>query len=189
MKNTQFDEIRPDGRIATGSGEQVCGVDHFPTYQAFLAKALALGTDEALHARCARRAKLLKMLKPVDMLARTGVAVRAGALALFWSPLLYATPAVYRDLGVGGLVFDSLLPAALVTAILFSLVKSLRESEWRPIVPGTEESRELEQTVSRLDETRNLAEEIARSGRSLYMADLTLLKQYNRQRQAELLQQ
>lgn len=166
-------------------GGIVPDVEHIATYQVFLRKALELGTEEFVQAKSARRTMLLKLLRPVDVLTRTGAGIRAGALALAWSPLICAAPYIYLRFGLNAIVYGSLLPASTITALLFWIVKLLQKSKWRPIVPGTDDAVELEQTVSRLAETRVLRDAIVRSGRGMYGADLTLLKAYNRRREAE----
>jgi hypothetical protein len=178
-------KVLSDSAVAPTHVGSLPNVDQIPAYQAFLKKALALGTEEYIQARSARRSLLLKILKPVDALTRTGPGIRAGALALAWSPLICAAPYIYLRFGLDAIVYGSLLPASTVTALLFWIVKSLQKSEWRPILTGTDDYVELEHTVGRLAETRVMRDAIVRSGRGLYGADLTLLKAYNRKREAE----
>lgn len=156
-----------------------------PTYQAFLRKAQELGTEDALLAKSARRDRLLKLLRPVDYLTQTGVALRAGALALAWSPLICAAPFIYSRFGLNAVIYDSLLPASLFTAMLFWAVKTLQKSPWARIQPDTEYAVELEHTVAQRDETRQLRDAILRLRSNLYVADLKLLAAYNSQRQSE----
>jgi hypothetical protein len=185
MKTSATQKTTSSGTPVPTHAGTVPDVTQIPTYQIFLSTALSLGTEESIQTKSARRARLLKVLRPVDALTRTGPGIRAGALALAWSPLICAAPYIFLRFGLDAIVYASLLPASLVTALLFWVVKSLQKSKWRPIEKDTEDDVELERTVSRLKETRLLRDAIVRSGRGLYGADLILLKAYNRKREAE----
>ena len=182
MKNPVRDTATSGAHPTPSPVVDVQAVSQNTGYQRFLQKALALGTEESIAAKWARRKLLLKILAPVDALTRTGPWKRAGALALGWSPLILATPVIYSRLGFNALIFGGLLPASLVTAILFWIVKSLQKSKWRPIENHPEDYAELERVIKEGRETHLLRDAILQSGRSLRGADLTLLVAYNKKR-------
>jgi hypothetical protein len=185
MTHSAFDTAAVAGQASPANAASSADSIQNPTFQAFLKKALELGTESALLAKSARRNRLLKLLRPVDYLTRTGIAPRAGAIALFWSPLVAAIPYIYNHFGLDAIVYHCFLPASLFTAMLFWAVKTLQKSPWTPILKDTEYAVELERTVSELGETRQLRDAILQSRQNLYVADLRLLAAYNRKRQSE----
>lgn len=122
------------------------------------------------------RAWLLRVLKPVDEVTKVSALSRALRLTLWSSPLIAAAPFVYSNYGPAALLYHVALPATLLVALLFLVVKKLQKSPWSPLWEGSAYSKELEALAKAVPEVAAFQNAVKASGRALCPADLKLIQ-------------